>query len=58
MNIYPIQNYRGEKKPPQKNKFCFNDFKKNTICSLNDVEYFLNNFSHYYKYIKLIKLLK
>lgn len=44
-------------KPPKK-KFDFKSFKKNTCTSLNDVECFLNNFSHTLKYIKLIKLLK
>ena len=44
-------------KPPKK-KFDFKSFKKNTCTSLNDVECFLNNFSHTWKYIKLIKLLK
>ena len=32
--------------------------KKNTICSLNEVEYFLNNFNNFLKYIKLYKILK
>lgn len=44
-------------KPPKK-KFDFKSFKKDTCTSLNDVECFLNNFSHTWKYIKLIKLLK
>lgn len=43
---------------PQKKKLDFNCFKKNTCKSLNDVEYFLNNFSHTLKYIRLINLLK
>ena len=63
-NIIP--NPPPQKKPPQKNpqkkpqkkKFDFKSFKKNTCTSLNDVECFLNNFSHTLKYIKLIKLLK
>ena len=38
----------------KKNEF----IEKNTLKSLNDVEYFLNNFSHTLKYIKLINLLK
>ena len=45
------------KKPPKK-KFDFKCFKNDTCKSLNDVEYFLNNFSHTWKYIKLINLLK
>lgn len=42
----------------QKEKFNFSSFRKNTCSSLNDVECFLNNFSHTWKYIRLIKLLK
>ena len=44
-------------KPPKK-KLDFKCLKKDTCKSLNDVEYFLNNFSHTLKYIKLINLLK
>ena len=47
--------------PPPKNikkKITFKSLKKETCTSLNDVEYFLNNFSHTLKYIKLINLLK
>ena len=42
---------------PQKKKLDFKTLKKDTCTSLNDVEYFLNNFSQTWKYIKLIKLL-
>jgi len=45
------------KKTPKK-KLDFKTLKKDTCTSLNDVEYFLNNFSQTWKYIKLIKLLK
>ena len=50
-------------KPPppkktSKKKINFKTLKKDTCKSLNDVEYFLNNFSHTLKYIKLINLLK
>jgi len=50
-------------KPPKttkhpKKKLDFKCIKKDTCKSLNDVEYFLNNFSHTLKYIKLINLLK
>ena len=45
------------KKPPKK-KIDFKTLKKDTCTSLNDVECFLNNFSHTLKYIKLINLLK
>ena len=48
---------RGEKTPPHKNKFDFKCFTQNTLCSLNCVEYFLNNFSHCYKFVRLYKLL-
>ena len=41
-----------------KKKLDFKTLKKDTCTSLNDVEYFLNNFSQTWKYIKLIKLLK
>lgn len=44
-------------KPPKK-KFTFKSIKKNTCTSLNDVECFLNNFSNFIKYVKLIHLLK
>ncbi len=52
------QNNRGEKNPPPKKSFDFKLYKKNTINSLNDVEYFLNNFQHYSKYFKLFKIMK
>ena len=44
--------------PKPKKKLDFKCLKKDTCKSLNDVEYFLNNFSHTLKYIKLINLLK
>ena len=44
--------------PPPKKKFNFKIIKKNTCKSLNDVEYFLNNFSQFIKYYKLTRLLK
>ena len=49
------QNNRGEKNSPLKK---INLYKKNTINSLHDVEYFLNNFQHYFKYFKLYKIMK
>ena len=55
MNNYPILK-RGEKKPP--NKFNFKCFTENTVNSLHEVEYFLNNFTYYYKYIRLYKILR
>lgn len=67
---YPYQYNRAEKPPsppvpihpktpkPPKKKFDLKSLKKDTSTSLNDVEYFLNNFTHTLKYIKLINLLK
>lgn len=43
---------------PQKRIPSFKEMKNNTICSLKDVEFFLNNFQHTIHYIKLFKLLK
>ena len=56
-NFNYIEN-RGDKSPPEKNKFNFNNFKKDTITSLNDVEQFLNDFQSFWKYVKLYKILK
>lgn len=53
----PPKNPQKPPKPPKK-KFDFKSLKKDTCTSLNDVECFLNDFSHTWKYIKLIKLLK
>lgn len=39
-------------------KLNFRTIKNNTICSLNDVEHFLNTVQHTLRYIKLYKLLK
>ena len=41
-----------------KKKLDFNLYKKNTINSLNNVEYFLNNFNNFFRYLKLYKLIK
>ena len=46
-----------KKKNPHK-KFDFIAIKKNTCNSLNDVEYFLNNFSKFIKYNKIYYLFK
>ena len=58
-NFFEDEN-RGEKKnpPPKKKKPNFKNMKNNTVKSLNDVEYFLNNFGNFVKYVKLYKLLK
>ena len=42
----------------QKKKLNFKTCKKNTMNSLNEVEYFLRNFNGIMKYIKLYKILK
>ena len=42
----------------QKNKINFKKMKKNTIHSLNEVEYFLRNFKKFSNYIKFYKILK
>lgn len=51
------QNNRGEKKPAKKS-FDFKLYKKNTIQSLNEIEYFLNNLKNVSKVIKIKKILK
>lgn len=64
-SYYPINNRSSNNlpqaspcDPPTKKKFDFKSFKKNTCTSLDDVECFLNKFSTFVKYIKLINLLK
>lgn len=52
------ENKGGKKCPPPKKKLSFKTCKKNTINSLNDVEYFLRNFNKFIKYVKLYKILK
>lgn len=49
---------KNSKYQNQKKNFNFNLYKNNTIKSLNEVEYFLNNFNNFIKYIKLYKILK
>lgn len=57
-NLNNIKN-RGDLSAPPKNKcFSFKSMKNNTICSLNEVEYFLNNFNKIAKFIKLYNILK
>ena len=50
--------YSQDMQKSPKNKFDFKSIKNNACTALIDVEYFLNNFSHTLKYIKLINLLK
>ena len=53
------QNNRGEKKsPPKKKKLSLKTYKKNTINSLNEIEYFLNNLNKAFRYIKIYKIFK
>ena len=42
----------------KKKKKDFKTLKKNTIHSLNDVEYFLNNLSQIFRGVKIYKLIK
>lgn len=60
-NIYKANSNYTENRgaqAPQNKKFNFKKAKDNTIQSLNEVGYFLNNFSHFMKYVKLYKLFK
>lgn len=52
------QNNRGNKKLPPKKKFDFKCCKNNTIRSLNEVEYFLNNLHKFSRYLHLYKFFK
>ena len=55
---FDINNNRGDKKPPQKKSFDFKTYKKNTFKSLNDVEYFLNNYKKFKHFLRIYKLFK
>lgn len=50
-----LKKYENQK---ENQKLNFKTCKKNTINSLNEVEYFLRNFNTFTKYIKLYKILK
>ncbi len=54
------QDLRGENKiiKKEKKKFCFKDYKDNTLHSLNEVEYFLNNLDKAFKCINVYKLFR
>lgn len=54
---YNYEQKRGDKSP-HKNKAGFKNFKDNTMHSLNEVGYFLNNLSYILKYVKLYNILK
>lgn len=44
--------------PPPRKKIKFKDMKKNTINSLNEVEYFLTNFNRLCDTITIFKILR
>ena len=44
--------------PPKKKKLNFKTCKKNTINSLNEVEFFLRDFKRFSNYIKLYKMFR
>ena len=45
---------RGDKKPPHKKHLNFNNCTKNTIKSLNEVEYFLNNLKNIQLHLEIL----
>ncbi len=49
---------RGDKKTPHKKQFNFKVCGKNTVKSLNEVEYFLNNLKKFTRYIHLYKFFR
>lgn len=55
---YDNENRSFNKPPPKKEKKDFKTLKSNTLKSLNDVEYFLNNWAEFAKYAKIYKLFK
>lgn len=52
-NLYQISKYGKD----EKNKFDFKTKKDNTIKSLKEIEYFLNNINKFSNYLKLHKML-
>ena len=54
--IFKSEKFRFKK--PKKKKIDFKTLKNNTCKSLNEVEYFLNNFQKFTNCIKLYKILK
>ena len=54
-NLYQISEYRRKE---EKKKFDFKTKKDNTIRSLKEVEYLLNNFNKFSNCFKLHKILK
>ena len=55
--FFSNNNSRGKTPPPPKDKN-FKRMQSNTINSLHEVEFFLNNFSYIMKCVKLFKFLK
>ena len=49
---------KNNQKLPPKKKLDFKTCKKNTLHSLNEVEYFLNNFKKFARYVKIYKIFK
>ncbi len=43
---------------PKEEKHKFKKYKNNTICSLHEVEYFLNNLDKAFKCVRVYKFLK
>ena len=56
--IFSNTNRGDNPPPPKKNKIDIKKMKNNTCRSLQEVEYFLNNFHRFTNYIKLYKILK
>lgn len=58
-DYYEYENRGSSSKPKKKKKKKdFKTLKNNTINSLNDVEYFLNNLSQIFRGVKIYKLIK
>ena len=49
---------RGDRKPPHHKQFNFKTCKNNTVKSLREVEYFLNNFKKFTRCMHLYKFFK
>ena len=56
--IFSNTNRGDSPPPPKKKKIDIKKMKNNTCKSLQEVEYFLNNFHRFTNYIKLYKILK
>lgn len=57
-NPPPPSKPKPDSQKPKKKKINFKQLKNNTCKSLNEVEYFLNNFQKFTNCIKLYKILK